>query len=75
MRISSLPTSRSSTRRRSSILGNDDFLLTLLRKQESAAAVRDYVGWTLDVTRALGIKVVNAGGAMAFKSNVRVFLI
>ena len=56
-----------------SILGNDDFLLTLLRKQESAAAVRDYVGWTLDVTRALGIKVVNAGGAMAFKSNVRSF--
>jgi len=56
-----------------SILGNDDFLLTLLRKGESAAAIRDYVGWTLDVTRALGIKVVNAGGAMAFKSNVRAF--
>ena len=35
--------------------------------------MRDYVGWTLDVTRALGIKVVNAGGAMAFKSNVRSF--
>jgi formylmethanofuran dehydrogenase subunit A len=56
-----------------SILGNDDFLLTLLRKGESASAVRDYVGWTLDVTRGLGIKVVNAGGAMAFKSNVRSF--
>jgi formylmethanofuran dehydrogenase subunit A len=56
-----------------SILGNDDFLLGLLRAGESAAAVNDYVAWTLETTRALGIKVVNAGGAMAFKSNVRSF--
>src|SRR5690348_9410405 len=56
-----------------SILGNDDFLLGLMRGRESAAAVRDYVAWTLATTRALGIKVINAGGAMAFKSNVRAF--
>jgi formylmethanofuran dehydrogenase subunit A len=56
-----------------SILGNDDFLLDLLRTGESAAAVSDYVAWTLETTRALGVKVVNAGGAMAFKSNVRSF--
>jgi formylmethanofuran dehydrogenase subunit A len=56
-----------------SILGNDDFLLRLLRDKESADAVRDYVAWTLETTHALGIKVVNAGGAAAFKANVRAF--
>src|SRR5499425_3499672 len=48
-----------------SILGNDDFLLRLLRDKESPDAVRDYVAWTLETTHALGIKVVNAGGAAA----------
>ena len=56
-----------------SILGNDDFLLRLLRDKESADAVRDYVAWTIDTTRAIGIKVVNAGGAAAFKANGRQF--
>jgi formylmethanofuran dehydrogenase subunit A len=56
-----------------SILGNDDFLLRLLRDKESADAVRDYVAWTLETTRAIGIKVVNAGGAAAFKANARAF--
>jgi formylmethanofuran dehydrogenase subunit A len=56
-----------------SILGNDDYLLSLMRGNESASAVRDYVAWTLETSRALGIKVINAGGAAAFKSNVREF--
>jgi formylmethanofuran dehydrogenase subunit A len=55
------------------ILGNDDYLLGLLRAKESGAAVRDYVAWTLEMSRGLGIKVVNAGGAAAFKENVRSF--
>lgn len=55
------------------VLGNDDFLLGLLRGKESAAAVRDYVAWTLRSSRGLGIKVINAGGAAAFKNNVRSF--
>jgi formylmethanofuran dehydrogenase subunit A len=55
------------------ILGNDDFLLNLLRTNESPSAVRDYVAWTLTTSRALGIKVVNAGGVAAFKSNIRAF--
>jgi len=55
------------------VLGNDDFLLELLRAREGAAAIRDYVAWTLEGSRALGIKVVNAGGAAAFKANVRAF--
>ena len=55
------------------VLGNDDFLLGLMRAKESASAIRDYVAWTLDTSRALGIKVINAGGAAAFKANVRAF--
>jgi formylmethanofuran dehydrogenase subunit A len=55
------------------VLGNDDFLLGLMRAGESDAAVRDYVAWTIQSSRSLGIKVVNAGGAAAFKANVREF--
>jgi len=55
------------------VLGNDDFLLGLMHQRESASAVRDYVAWTLDTSRALGVKVINAGGAVAFKANVRAF--
>jgi formylmethanofuran dehydrogenase subunit A len=55
------------------VLGNDDFTLGLLRAAAGAPAMRDYVAWTLDATRALGIKVVNAGGSMALKANVRQF--
>lgn len=55
------------------VLGNDDFLLGLIQRNQGAAAVRDYVAWTLAATRSLGIKVINAGGAAAFKENVRVF--
>jgi formylmethanofuran dehydrogenase subunit A len=55
------------------ILGNDDYLLGLMHDNESDAAVEDYVAWTFDMSRALGIKVVNAGGAAAFKENLRTF--
>ena len=55
------------------VLGNEDFLLALLRRGEGAGAVADYVGSTLQSCRALGVKVVNAGGAMAFKHNLRSF--
>jgi formylmethanofuran dehydrogenase subunit A len=53
------------------VLGNEDFLLSLLRRGEGAGAVADYAGSTLQSCRALGVKVVNAGGAMAFKHNLR----
>ncbi|MDE2578625.1 MAG: formylmethanofuran dehydrogenase subunit A [Hyphomicrobiales bacterium] len=55
------------------VLGNDDYLLSALRKGEGATAVADYVALTLQATRALGVKCINAGGAMAFKENVRAF--
>jgi formylmethanofuran dehydrogenase subunit A len=55
------------------VLGNDDFVLGLMRDRAGDAAIRDYVAWTLDATRSLGLKVVNAGGSMALKENVRQF--
>ena len=55
------------------ILGNDDFGLSLMRDNAGGDAIRDYVGWTLQSTKALGIKVINAGGVAAFKDNVRAF--
>lgn len=55
------------------ILGNDDLLLRLMRAKVGQGQINDYVAWTLNATRALGLKVINAGGANAFKSNVREF--
>ncbi|MCQ8117575.1 formylmethanofuran dehydrogenase subunit A [Methylomonas rosea] len=55
------------------ILGNDDLLLRLMRAKASQSQINDYVAWTLHATRALGLKVINAGGANAFKSNARHF--
>lgn len=53
------------------VLGSDDFLLRLLRNNRGQSAVDDYVAWTLHATRCLGLKVINAGGASAFKFNAR----
>ena len=55
------------------ILGNDDFLLSMIRDDASAEMIEDYVAWTIASTRALGVKVINAGAAAAFKENVRTF--
>ena len=55
------------------VLGNDDFLLKLMRNKEGPASVRDYVAATLNATKALGLKVINAGAATAFKYNQRGF--
>ena len=55
------------------VLGNDDQLLALLRDGESAGAVRDLVALTLATARGIGVKVINAGGAAAFKEGVRRF--
>jgi len=53
------------------LLGNDDFLLRMLRKKADKELVRDYIGWTLKASQALAIKVVNPGGINAFKFNQR----
>ena len=53
------------------MLGSDDFLLRLLAEGAEQPTINDYVGWTLDATQCIGIKVVNPGGISAFKFNVR----
>jgi len=53
------------------LLGNDDFLLRLLRRKADPELIRDYIGWTLHAAQALAIKVVNPGGINAFKFNQR----
>lgn len=53
------------------ILGSDDFLLRMLRAGKTQDEVNAYVAWTLEATQCLGLKVINAGGANAFKFNVR----
>ncbi|MGE0383587.1 MAG: formylmethanofuran dehydrogenase subunit A [Gammaproteobacteria bacterium] len=53
------------------MLGSDDFLLRMLAAGEDQKRVNDYVGWTIQATQALGIKVVNPGGISAFKFNQR----
>ncbi len=55
------------------VLGNDDFLLGLLRSGESESAINDYVARTVAATRTLGLKCINPGGVEAFKENMRVF--
>jgi formylmethanofuran dehydrogenase subunit A len=57
------------------MLGNDELFLQLLHEGGTAgknfAQIRDYVGWTINATKALGVKVVNPGGISAFKFNQR----
>jgi formylmethanofuran dehydrogenase subunit A len=53
------------------LLGNDDFFLRMLGSNKDQAAITDYVGWTINASQAMGIKVVNPGGINAFKFNQR----
>ncbi|HEV3019426.1 MAG TPA: formylmethanofuran dehydrogenase subunit A [Burkholderiaceae bacterium] len=53
------------------LLGNDDFFLRMLAGGEAQARINDYVGWILDCTQSIAIKVVNPGGISAFKFNQR----
>ncbi|BCZ80033.1 formylmethanofuran dehydrogenase subunit A [Paraburkholderia terrae] len=53
------------------MLGNDELFLRMLAGQTDYERLRDYVGWSIHATRALGVKVVNPGGISAFKFNQR----
>lgn len=53
------------------MLGNDELFLELLAKGCPAGRLRDYVGWVVHATKALGVKVVNPAGISAFKFNQR----
>ncbi len=49
------------------ILGNDSFLLENLNKKKGQTFFDDYVAWTINSTKCLGLKVINAGGSEVFK--------
>lgn len=53
------------------MLGSDDFFLRLLSTGADQKLINDYVGWTLEASQAMAIKVVNPGGISAFKFNAR----
>jgi formylmethanofuran dehydrogenase subunit A len=53
------------------MLGNDELFLQLLHEQADPQRLRDYVGWAVHATKAMGVKVVNPGGISAFKFNQR----
>jgi len=53
------------------MLGSDDYLLRMLTAKQDQKAINDYVAWTLHHAKAIGVKVVNAGGISAFKFNQR----
>jgi formylmethanofuran dehydrogenase subunit A len=53
------------------MLGNDELFLSLLARGCEPQRLRDYVGWVVHATKALGVKVVNPAGISAFKFNQR----
>lgn len=53
------------------MLGNDELFLQMMAEGRPFEQIRDYMGWTIHATKALGVKVVNPGGISAFKFNQR----
>ena len=53
------------------MLGNDELLLEMLARGEDFQHIRDYAGWTINASKAMGVKVVNPAGISAFKFNQR----
>ncbi|NIF51955.1 formylmethanofuran dehydrogenase subunit A [Burkholderia sp. Ax-1724] len=53
------------------MLGNDELFLQMLAARDDFERLRDYIGWTIHASKALGVKVVNPGGISAFKFNQR----
>lgn len=57
------------------MLGSDELFLELLAQGGPKLAnfdqIRDYTAWTINASKAMGVKVVNPGGISAFKFNQR----
>ena len=53
------------------MMGNDELFLQMLAARDDFERLRDYIGWTIHASKALGVKVVNPGGISAFKFNQR----
>jgi len=49
------------------IIGNDNFLLNALNKKKGQSFIDDYVGWNINSSKSIGLKVINAGGTEIFK--------
>ena len=54
------------------IVGNDNFLLESLSKKKGQSYIDDYIAWTVNSSKCLGLKVINAGGSEIFKSGEEV---
>ena len=53
------------------LMGSDDYLLRMLTAKKDQKAINDYVAFTMQAAKAIGVKVVNPGGISAFKFNQR----
>ena len=53
------------------VLGNEDWLLQAMGSGIDDASLKALVAWSVHASRALAVKVVNAGGINAFKFNQR----
>ena len=57
------------------MLGNDELFLQLLAEggpeAKNFSQIRDHTAWTINASKAMGVKVVNPGGISAFKFNQR----
>ena len=53
------------------VLGNEDWLLQALADSAHDSVIDAIVGWSVTASRALAVKVVNAGGINAFKFGQR----
>ncbi len=49
------------------IVGNDNFLLNALNQKKGQSFIDDYVAWNINVSKSIGLKVINAGGTELFK--------
>jgi formylmethanofuran dehydrogenase subunit A len=53
------------------MLGNDELFLEMLARGDDFQHIRDYAGWVINASKAMGVKVVNPAGISAFKFNQR----
>ena len=44
------------------MLGNDEIFLEIASEKKGHSLIRDYVGWSINASKAMGVKVVNPGG-------------
>ena len=53
------------------VLGNDEYFLKLMANGADISTISDYIGFMVEATQCIGVKVVNPGGISAFKFNQR----